>query len=136
KRFDDASNLLEEMEIEARDAPIKYRKEMISKTKQFRQSLDTLRRELSMALNASTLQKLEQQQKLPTGDYASDPRAKLLYMNDTLNATTQGISRTIQVAAETEDIGINVQSELRTQRESLYRTRNYLDETDVQLSRS
>lgn len=54
---------------------------------------------------------------------ATTQRSKLMQGTQTLNRTTESIARSHQIAAETDQIGVEIIDELGQQRESLVRTK-------------
>lgn len=63
-------------------------------------------------------------------------RVRLIQTQDVLNRTSDSIGRTQRVAAETDEIGNEIISELGQQREALIRTKERLTDTDANLSKS
>ncbi|GFR98688.1 vesicle transport through interaction with t-SNAREs-like protein 1B, partial [Elysia marginata] len=66
----------------------------------------------------------------------SSNRAKLFQGHQSLQRTSESIARSHQIAAETDQIGVEIIDELGTQRETIIRARDRLEETDVNLGRS
>ncbi|KAF0313765.1 Vesicle transport through interaction with t-SNAREs 1B [Amphibalanus amphitrite] len=109
------ASLLADMETELQMAPPSYRLQMVERVREYRRRLRT-------AAAAS-----------PAGD---ETRRTVERGLQTLQRTSDSIARSQQVSAETDAVGAEVISELGTQRESLQRTRDRLEDTDAELSRS
>merc|ERR1711916_35899 len=62
-------------------------------------------------------------------------RGRILDAHDTLNCMTQRVENLHRVAADSEAIGREILSDLGTQRETLLRARDRLDDTDENLGR-
>lgn len=142
RKLDQANDVLQELEQEAKAAPNPYRVHMNSKTRRYRAELDVVNRALTSLSGGVNMNVALARQDLLSpstviGDFGSDPqRNRLLQMNETLGRTTDSLARTFQVAAETDQVGSAVAEELRTQRESLVRTKERLEETDQNLTTS
>ncbi|XP_046397010.1 vesicle transport through interaction with t-SNAREs homolog 1B isoform X1 [Ischnura elegans] len=70
------------------------------------------------------------------GNVDEETRKRLAEGTAALNRTSASLSRSIQVAEETEVIGAEVAGELSEQRESLLRTRQRLEDVNQDLSRT
>lgn len=145
RELDDAQRLLEDLELEAKNAPYPYKLQMNNRLKQHRQDLLNLNRKVSQSDNSSASSNRSQLfarsnqtdgAALSSSGMVTNNRGKLLQMNETIDRTTETVYRTQQIAAETDQVGIAVVDELGTQREALIRTKERLVDTDVNLTRS
>lgn len=145
RELDDAQRLLEDLELEARNAPYPFRLQMNNRLKQYRLDLQNLNRKVSQSENSLTPNNRSQlfarsddpeDMSVSSSRMVATNRGRLLQMNETVDRTTETVYRTQQVAAETDQIGIAVVDELGTQREALIRTKERLVDTDENLSKS
>ncbi|CAN8007020.1 unnamed protein product [Ixodes hexagonus] len=140
RKLDQATDVLRELEDEARSAPNPYRIQMNAKTRKYRTELEDINKAvvgLAGSINANVARQELLSPSTVVGDFGNDPqRGRLLQMNETLGRTTDTLARTFQVAAETDQVGVAVAEELRTQREALVRTKGRLEETDQNLTTS
>jgi len=133
KCVEDGEKLLEEMDGEARTAPLQFRAEMLAAVRGLRSRLGILQ---------SSYRSLKFSSRLTAGEgsrgrAATDGvREKVINGVQSLERTGESIYRSQQVAIETEQVGVGIIDDLGTQRESLERTRTRLVETDVELGRS
>eukprot|EP00397_Hematodinium_sp_SG-2012_P048063 GEMP01054911.1.p1 GENE.GEMP01054911.1~~GEMP01054911.1.p1 ORF type:complete len:214 (+),score=47.49 GEMP01054911.1:308-949(+) len=102
-----------------------------SKAKQHRAELASLKRTVKELENSVQRSKL-------LGDEGkhTTARQRLLDTSDRLAEGTRGIDSARRVALETEEIGIDVMSDLRGQRDVILRTRNHMVEIDGSLDQS
>lgn len=137
KCLEDGDKLLDEMDSEARTAPLQYRAEMLAAVRSCRTQLSTHRASYRMlSLAGSRRAASDGQDRLGGVSADSILRDKVASGAESLARTGESIFRSQQVAIETEQVGEGIIDELGTQRESLERTRNRLAETDVELGRS
>lgn len=145
RELDNAQHLLEDLEVEAKNAPYPYRLQMNNRLKQFRLDLQSLNKKVSQSESSSTSNSRSQlfaasdapdDASVSSSKMVAGNRGRLLQMNETIDRTTDTVYRTQQIAAETDQVGIAVVDELGTQRESLIRTKERLIDTDVNLTRS
>ncbi|XP_064481324.1 vesicle transport through interaction with t-SNAREs homolog 1B-like [Ornithodoros turicata] len=138
RKLDQANRALQDLEQEARSAPHPYRVTMLSKSRKLKQDIISAERRFKALTSDRGLAR--QELLSPTtviGDFGSDPqRSRLLQMNDTIQRTTDSVGRSIQVASETDQIGVAVGEELRSQRETLVRAKERLEEVDGNLTTS
>jgi len=135
KCFESGENLLEEMESEARSAPLQYRAEMLASVRSYRSRLQLLRMSYRSAMKAGPLRgnSASKEGHFGPGDGL---REKVLDGMRSLDRTGESIERAQQVSLETEEVGGAIIEDLGTQRESLERTRNRLIDTDLEIGRS
>eukprot|EP00096_Caligus_rogercresseyi_P014475 TRINITY_DN6991_c0_g1_i1.p1 TRINITY_DN6991_c0_g1~~TRINITY_DN6991_c0_g1_i1.p1 ORF type:complete len:229 (-),score=59.76 TRINITY_DN6991_c0_g1_i1:396-1082(-) len=136
--FDEAKTLIDEMEFEARKAPLTFRGDMLSNVREHRASLAGFQNELnrSEALPSSEDNFPSAAAGLTASEDEDPVRRQILMGAAALDRTTEMVRSSTQVALETENIGETIISDLGTQRETLQRTRTRLAETDADLGRS
>lgn len=135
KCVEDAEKLLEEMDGEARSAPLQFRAEMLAAVRALRSRLGILQSSYRSFKFSSRLPAVGGEG--PRGKAVTDGvREKVISGVQSLERTGESIYRSQQVAIETEQVGVGIIDDLGTQRESLERTRARLVETDVELGRS
>ena len=139
KQIEDSKIILEEMEEEAAIAPGNYRNKMNTTVRNKKREFEKLKRDLNK-ITSGFQASSARDDLLSTGPKEFDPNAshrnKLLHGTDVLNRTSDSIARSQQVAAESEQIGVEIIDDLDTQRESLLRTRDRLRDTDEDLDTS
>ncbi|CAB1335669.1 unnamed protein product, partial [Coregonus sp. 'balchen'] len=114
ERHGEAVEVLQAMEQELIGAPSSYRNTMSTKLRLYRRDLGKLQRETQL----------------------QSQRTLLLQGHEHLNNASQSIERSQRIAAETDQIGVDIIEELGDQREQLDRTRDRLVNTGENLSRS
>ncbi|ELT95070.1 hypothetical protein CAPTEDRAFT_161960 [Capitella teleta] len=136
--MDEASLLIQEMEDEIRKAPTPYRSRMVSRVRSYKATLESLSSALRNqgSSHGNALSGAAFGQNNDFEDLESAQRSRLMQGSQILQGTTDSISRSHQIAAETDMVATDVIDELGTQRESLIRTRDRLHETDENLSKS
>ncbi|XP_050410399.1 vesicle transport through interaction with t-SNAREs homolog 1B [Patella vulgata] len=134
RKLEDAYLIMQEMESEAKVAPVNYRTQMLSKIRNFKVDIESisrsLKRDMSGAGNTDS-HGFDREDRMEASQ-----RGKLMQGHQSLQRTSDSIARSHQIAAETDQIGVEIISELGEQRETLVRTRERLTETDSNLSRS
>ncbi|XP_008291481.1 vesicle transport through interaction with t-SNAREs homolog 1B [Stegastes partitus] len=144
ERQGEAEEVLQGMEEELRAAPPSYRNAMSTKLRLYRRDLGKLQRDMKSSAPGSGFSS-QPGQGSHHGIYSSQnqqsthlqsQRALLLQGTDSLNNASQSIERSQRIAAESEQIGTDIIEELGEQREQLDRTRNRLENTGENLSRS
>lgn len=135
RNMEEANIILQEMEEEAKVAPMSYRTQMLSQLRNYRREIDQLSRVLkrgaASGFGGSEAYGFERNDRVEASQ-----RAKLMEGTQILNRTTDSIARSHQISAETDQIGVETIDELGRQREVLERTRDRLVDTDTNLSRS
>lgn len=146
--FEDAGKSLDEMEGEARSAPLQFRAEMLANVRKYRRDVNSLQSRLNKArmerpgggagaggggVNYGTG---------GPGGMSGLPavtdqyRQQVVSGTQILARTGESITRAQQVAVETDQVGNEIINDLGSQRETLERTRARLVESDLELSRS
>ncbi|XP_048737945.2 vesicle transport through interaction with t-SNAREs homolog 1B-like isoform X2 [Ostrea edulis] len=135
RNMEEANIIYQEMEEEAKVAPISARTQMLSKLRNYRREMDQLNRSMKKATTSSF--GVSDTYGFERNDRAeASQRAKLMEGTQILNRTTDSIARSHQISAETDQIGVDTIDELGRQRDVLERTRDRLVDTDTNLSRS
>ncbi|XP_064809180.1 vesicle transport through interaction with t-SNAREs homolog 1B-like [Oncorhynchus masou masou] len=140
ERHGEAVEVLQGMEQELIGVPSSYRNAMSTRLRLFRRDLGKLQREVKSSDLSST-----RPAEGAYGIYSSQnehstqlqsQRALLIQGHEHLNNASQSIERSQRIAAETDQIGVDIIEELGEQREQLDRTRDRLVNTGENLSRS
>jgi len=134
--FEDLEKAVDEMEREARSAPLLFRAEMIADVKKCRKEVASLQSQFTKA-------RVDRMKELGGGHHVNinvpvqdQYRQQVLAGTEILMRTGDSLGRAQQVAIETEDVGNEIIHDLGSQREALVRTRDRLVETDLEMSRS
>ncbi|XP_065661598.1 vesicle transport through interaction with t-SNAREs homolog 1B isoform X2 [Hydra vulgaris] len=134
KKINDAGVQLSRMNEEAQNAPGAYKISFLSKTRDFEVQLSKCRKELARLSNTSS------NKDIFSGFEDDEPKnaqkKKIIEGFETLDHGTESILRSQRVAAETDELGEGIISDLDTQREALLRTRDRLEKTDAELGKS
>ncbi|CAB4000122.1 vesicle transport through interaction with t-SNAREs homolog 1B-like [Paramuricea clavata] len=139
KQIEDSKIILEDMEEEAVIAPGAYRNKMNARVRNKSRELEKMKRDLNK-ITSGFQASSARDDLLSTGPKEFDPNAshrnKLIQGTEIMNRTSDSIARSQQVAAESEQIGVEIIDELDTQKDSLIRTRDRLHDTDEDLNQS
>ncbi|KAL4238678.1 Vesicle transport through interaction with t-SNAREs 1B [Mactra antiquata] len=135
KKVEEANFIIQEMETEAKSAPIQYRTQMLGRLRQYRRNVDQLNKDLKRQSESGFSQ---------ADNYGFDrddrmeasQRGRLMQGHQSLARTNESMARSHQVAAETDQVGVEILGELGRQREVLTRTKDRLHDTDSNLSKS
>jgi len=133
----DAKKLIEDMDQEARMAPVQYRSEMLNKVRQYRQNLSEINnsiRKLSET-KLTDFSSVDIQEDAPR-NFEGQHRQQLMQSQNLIDSAGESIQRSTRVAIETEEVGESILTDLGSQRETLERARTRLQETNEELSRS
>lgn len=132
KEVEEADDLLQEMDMESKDAPPAYRTKLQNKMTRYKADLDKLKREMGASGDRSQL--------LGGGgdmqSYEDNQRGRIVDTTDRLHQTSDRLANTQRIAAESEAIGHNIMSDLGQQRETIERTRYKVRDVDQNLGRS
>ncbi|XP_002166596.2 vesicle transport through interaction with t-SNAREs homolog 1B isoform X1 [Hydra vulgaris] len=132
KGIDNAGVQLSRMQEEAQNAPGAYRISFLSKTRDFEMQLKKCRKELARLTSSDkdTFSGFED-------DEPKNAQKKQIIKGfESLDRGTESIVRSQIIAAETDELGVGIISDLDTQREALLRTRDKLEKTDAELGKS
>jgi vesicle transport through interaction with t-SNAREs protein 1 len=123
-RAGEAEKALKQMEMEVRMMPPDQRRDMEPKVKQSRAQLVERRKALGAAKSSHARQNL-----LGEGDSRGRrDRERLLDVDDSFRRSSSQLDEAHRAALETEQIGIDVMSDLRQQRDTILRTRGNVNE--------
>jgi len=140
--LDEAGKSLDEMEGEARTAPLQFRAEMLANVRKYRSSVSSLQTQLNKAriereVGARGLERGAHSSGGGGGVVVQDQhRQQVLAGTQILDRTGESLFRAQQVALETDAVGGEIINDLGTQREALERTRTRLIESDLELGRA
>lgn len=135
RQLEEANFILQEMEGEAKVAPVQYRTQMLSRLRSYRRDLEQLSQQLQKkkdyGLGAGANYGFNQDERLEASQ-----RARLLQGAQSLQRTSESVARSQQISAETDQVGTEILGELGRQREVLVRTKDKLQGTDENLGKS
>ncbi|XP_045162032.1 vesicle transport through interaction with t-SNAREs homolog 1B-like [Mercenaria mercenaria] len=135
KKIEEANFIIQEMENEAKAAPVQYRTQMLGRLRTYRRNLDQLTKDLKRKSESGFFQAenygFDRDDRLEASQ-----RSRLVQGHQSLNRASESIARSHQIAAETEEIGTETLVELGRQREVLTRTKDRLHDTDANLGKS
>ncbi|CAG5126833.1 unnamed protein product [Candidula unifasciata] len=135
RKLEDGNIILQELESEAKLAPVNYRTQMLGRLRHHRSDIEQLARSLKRGTDSgfsgTDNYGFDREERLDSSN-----RAKLLQGHQSLQRASESILRSHQIAAETDQIGVEIIDELGEQRETLLRARDRLVETDANLGKS
>ncbi|XP_005090506.1 vesicle transport through interaction with t-SNAREs homolog 1A [Aplysia californica] len=134
KLFDEAHELLEQMELEVKEQEPKERQKYHTRVKSFKIELTKLQADLKRAklgIDANRDELLGDD----THD-SEDQRARLLDNTETLERTSRRLDHGYRITVETEQLGAQVMEDLHSQRQAINRSRGRLQEMDSALGKS
>jgi len=134
-QLDEANKLTDEMETEARGAPLQYRAEMLASVRQFQEQVRN-KQAIFTKRSYSKRDVFSNQVEENSGGANKEYRQQVLAGSRVLERTGDSLIRTQQIAVETEAVGGEIIGDLGTQREALERARTRLIDTDEELGRS
>ncbi|KAL8574911.1 hypothetical protein ACOMHN_063605 [Nucella lapillus] len=134
KLFEDASELLEQMELEVKGHDAKDRQKYQTRIRSYqaelsKQKADMKRARLGIDANRDEL----------LGDDthdSEDQRTRLLDNSERLERSTHKLEQGYRIAVETEEIGGQIMEDLNHQRQTLQRARGRLHDMDTTLGKS
>ncbi|XP_046969181.1 vesicle transport through interaction with t-SNAREs homolog 1A [Vanessa cardui] len=127
--FEEANDLLEQLELEYRGAGSG------SRVGAYRAELQRVREEYRSVASNSATYNIDQEE-YEDWSMVNDQRRKLLDNTERLERSGKNLAEGYKVLLETEQIGAAVLQDLNAQRETIQRSRGRLRETDAQLNRS
>mmetsp|Transcript_26475 Transcript_26475/g.71542 ORF Transcript_26475/g.71542 Transcript_26475/m.71542 type:complete len:254 (+) Transcript_26475:69-830(+) len=148
KELANAQALVEQMDLEARSSTGETRAEMQTRARTHKTTLTDLKNNLRDARAAFPTSVQAQRDDLlggarragqPSAELtaeAQNQRQRLLAQTDALGKTSSRLEQTQRIVMETEEIGINILSDLDQQRQTLEGTRDKLRGADTDLARS
>ncbi|XP_040031767.1 vesicle transport through interaction with t-SNAREs homolog 1A isoform X1 [Gasterosteus aculeatus] len=142
KQLEEVRELLEQMDLEAREIPIQSRAMYNSRLKSYKQEVEKLEKDFKRSRIAYS----DEVRNELLGDEASssenqliklrEERAHLLDNTEKLERSSRRLEAGYQIAVETEQVGQEILSNLNSDREKIQRARERLRETDANLGKS
>ncbi|PVD38626.1 hypothetical protein C0Q70_01242 [Pomacea canaliculata] len=134
KLFEEASELLEQMELEIKEQDQKERQKYQTRIRSYKvelnkQQTDMKRARLGIDANRDEL----------LGDDthdSEDQRTRLLDNTERLDRSTRKLEQGYRIAVETEQIGGQIMEDLHNQRQTIQRSRGRLHDMDTTLGKS
>ncbi|GAB4817816.1 hypothetical protein N2152v2_004862 [Parachlorella kessleri] len=131
-----AGKLLQRMDMEARSFSPDKSRQMLAKVKEYKGDLAKLREDAKKAAASGADTRAE----LGLGDdyyqTSAGQRERLLQSTDRLEKTGSRIQQGRQQLLETEELGVQILSDLQRQRETILHSRDTLQGVDVNISKS
>ncbi|KAB7495630.1 Vesicle transport through interaction with t-SNAREs-like protein 1B [Armadillidium nasatum] len=126
------------MEVQAKQAPVKYQAKMNSKISNYNGEIQRYRTRVNQLRypDFNDSENINPVSHNSSSDLETNIRKQILIGTTTLDRTSESLARSHTIAIETEQIGTEVLGELGTQRETLERARDRLVETHEEISRS
>ncbi|KAJ0174862.1 hypothetical protein K1T71_009970 [Dendrolimus kikuchii] len=128
--FEEANDLLEQLELESRGAGAG------SRIAAYKAELQRIKDEYRSVLSNSATYNMDTEDVYEDWNGANEQHQKLLNNTERLERTGKNLTEGYRVILETEQIGAAVLQDLSVQRETIQRSRGRLRETDEQLNRS
>ncbi|KAJ8714827.1 hypothetical protein PYW08_004808 [Mythimna loreyi] len=128
--FEEANDLLEQLELESRGAGAG------SRVAAYRAELQRVRDEYRSVVNNAGSFNYENEEVFDDWGGMGEQHRKLLDNTERLERTGKSLTEGYRVLLETEQVGAAVLQDLSVQRETIQRSRGRLRETDEQLNRS
>lgn len=128
--FEEANDLLEQLELESRGAGAG------SRIAAYKAELQRIKDEFRSVSNNSANYNMDTEEVYEEWNGANEQRQKLLDNSERLERTGKNLTEGYRVILETEEIGAAVLQDLSVQRETIQRSRGRLRETDEQLNRT
>ncbi|XP_066549638.1 vesicle transport through interaction with t-SNAREs homolog 1A isoform X3 [Amia ocellicauda] len=142
KQFEEAKELMEQMDLEVREIPVQSRGMYNSRLKSYKQELEKLEKDFKRSRIAYS----DEVRNDLLGDDGNssesqliklrEERAHLLDNTERLERSSQRLEAGYQIAVETEQIGQEILENLHHDREKIQRSRDRLRETDANLGKS
>ncbi|XP_029312977.1 vesicle transport through interaction with t-SNAREs homolog 1A isoform X3 [Cottoperca gobio] len=142
KQLEEVRELLEQMDLEAREIPIQSRAMYNSRLKSYKQEIEKLEKDFKRSRIAYS----DEVRNELLGDEASssenqliklrEERAHLLDNTEKLERSSRRLEAGYQIAVETEQVGQEILGNLHSDREKIQRARERLRETDANLGKS
>eukprot|EP01028_Stygiella_incarcerata_P004214 TRINITY_DN189_c0_g1_i1.p3 TRINITY_DN189_c0_g1~~TRINITY_DN189_c0_g1_i1.p3 ORF type:complete len:230 (-),score=81.73 TRINITY_DN189_c0_g1_i1:1088-1777(-) len=145
KEMDEAEQVLQQMEMEARSAVGGMRRKLMDRLRRYKDDLGTMKDEFKQAkvalpdaslMRGSLLGDAGAMEEGLGGSASMDQRKRLLASTDRAQRGTEKIREARRIAAETEDIGASTMVELEAQRETIKRAHDHVEGTSANVGRS
>lgn len=135
RHANEAENALRQMEMEARMLPPDQRTATEPKLRGYRSELVHRNKALGVAKTAAQRRSLlDEEARGETGSKSRRDRERLLGVDDALRRSSSQLDEAQRLALETEQIGTEVMSDLRSQRDTISRTRGNVSEIGEQVN--
>ncbi|XP_062611041.1 vesicle transport through interaction with t-SNAREs homolog 1A-like [Saccostrea cucullata] len=134
KLFDEATELLEQMELEVKDLPLKDRQKYNTRVKSYKAELSKLQKDnkrAKLGIDSSRDELLGDD----THD-SEDQRQRLLDNTETLDRASRRLEHGYKITLETEQIGAQIMEDLHNQRQTINRSRHRMEEMNTNLGKS
>ncbi|XP_066549637.1 vesicle transport through interaction with t-SNAREs homolog 1A isoform X2 [Amia ocellicauda] len=135
KQFEEAKELMEQMDLEVREIPVQSRGMYNSRLKSYKQELEKLEKDFKRSRIAYS-DEVRNDLLGDDGNSSESQRAHLLDNTERLERSSQRLEAGYQIAVETEQIGQEILENLHHDREKIQRSRDRLRETDANLGKS
>ncbi|XP_002741116.1 vesicle transport through interaction with t-SNAREs homolog 1B-like [Saccoglossus kowalevskii] len=140
RRIEDGFILVHEMEEELKPAPGTYRIQSLSKVRSYRRDLEKIQNKLrqlsSGASGRDSFGPGVHDTQAEITAMQSSQRSRLLQGTDTLMRASDSIDRSRRVAAETDEVAVEIIGDLGEQKEQLVRTQDRVHGMNAELSKS
>jgi vesicle transport through interaction with t-SNAREs protein 1 len=138
RESDEANDILQQMSLEARVAVGPTKEQLRQRLANYQKDAAKVKADLKRIKLEPAAGAAGDRDALFAGadPAAGDQRQRLLATTDKLNDSGRRIKDATRVAAETEQIGVTIMSDLQRQRETIERTQGHLRETNTNISRS
>eukprot|EP00039_Didymoeca_costata_P017008 m.311011 g.311011 ORF g.311011 m.311011 type:complete len:219 (-) comp16481_c0_seq15:78-734(-) len=135
KDIEEISDLIEQMSVEVTSLPASERAKVKAKVAKYKKESEDLEKKLRRAAVALSSNKARDE--LFEFDASTDDaREALLSNTERLNRTSNKIEDGQRAALEAQEVGMGIMSNLSTQRETIERSRNRLQEANSPLAKS
>ncbi|XP_076460070.1 vesicle transport through interaction with t-SNAREs homolog 1A-like [Babylonia areolata] len=134
KLFEEASELLEQMELEVKEQDSKDRQKYHTRIRSYKAELTKQQKDMKRArlgVDSSRDELLGDD----THD-SEDQRTRLLDNTERLERSSRKLEQGYRIAVETEEIGTQMMEDLSSQRETIQRARGRLHDMDTTLGKS
>lgn len=139
RQFEEAQELLEQMDLEVKSLPQTTRPKYQTRLLSYQSELTKLKKDLRHAVVAFSDEAQAREELLGDEEsygLAEEQRALLLDNTERMDRSTHKLSAGYKVAIETENVGADILNSLHSQRQTITRTRERLRNTDDDLSKS
>ncbi|XP_041363564.1 vesicle transport through interaction with t-SNAREs homolog 1A-like [Gigantopelta aegis] len=134
KLFDEASELLEQMDLEVQELEARDRQKYTTRVKSYKAELLKLQADMKKAKLGIDANRDEL-----FGDDthdSEDMRTRLLDNSELLERSSRNLEHGYRAAVETEQMGAQIMDDLHKQRQTIGRSRNRLEEMNTNLGKS
>ncbi|XP_064615390.1 vesicle transport through interaction with t-SNAREs homolog 1A-like [Liolophura sinensis] len=132
--FDEAAELLEQMDLEVREQAPKDRQKYQTRLKSYKTELDKLQKDFKRARLG--LDSRDELLGLEDIQDSSDQRSRLLDNSENLERSSRRLDHGYRTVVETEEIGAQIMEDLHSQRQTIQRSRQRVEEMNSNLGKS